>query len=119
FGPAWLRDRFVGALSDTWQEAAIPVPARHLAKVSIRELNQAVEETLTEWLDTLEEELFNALVDMKASGGLVAIGVQEVLDLLNVNRVHRLYLCSDLELSGYRRPKDEILRLYEHPTRQG
>lgn len=118
FGPAWLRDRFVAALSDMWQEASIPVPARHLAKVGVKELATAVEETLTEWLDTVEEELLNALVDMKASGGPAAIGAQEVLDLLNVNRVHRLYLPADLELTGYRWPADDILRLYKHPSRQ-
>lgn len=117
FGPTWVRDLFLATLSGIFREKSIPVPPRHLPKAGTQELTAAIDETVTEWLDVREEEQLDALIDAKDAGGPAAIGVQEVLDLLNVNRIQRLFVAANLELAGYRRPLDGILRLYEHPTR--
>jgi len=117
FGPQRLRDYLLGALPAPWNERSIPVPDRHLARVGSKEVADAVVETLTAWRDEQDDAAVTAVITAAAGGGPASAGVQEVLDLLAQDRVARLYVAADLELSGYRLP-DGALRLHVPRDRQ-
>jgi len=117
FGPTELREHVLAALPAPWPERSIPVPDRHLARAGTREVAEAAEAALSAWLDQQDAAAVEALIAAALGRGKASIGVQEILDLLAEERVARLYVCSDLELTGYRLP-DGRLRLNLAPGQE-
>ncbi|MFO7783433.1 MAG: hypothetical protein ACQET7_10715 [Thermodesulfobacteriota bacterium] len=58
-----------------------------------------------------ERRLLDRVLDLHFSGGLGVIGVQPVVDALNMGQVHTLVMNADFSTSGYLCPQDNHLSL--------
>ena len=78
----------------------------------LAEINDLAGKRVYEWRRHEELAEITALIDEARSGGRAATSVATCLDHLHKGRVEKLYVCSDLDLSGY---SDASGRLCLHP----
>lgn len=103
FGASEIRDMFIDALDESWQKKVIEGTDRHFAIVDVKELNETVAEEVAAWRERTDRQEMATLLNSLGAGKKGVVGGQEVLDLLANDRVYRLFICSELRSSGYRR----------------
>lgn len=115
-GPGPVIGSIAEQLPDAWRRQLIPSVERNMINAPLAEINELAGKRVFEW--RRQEELFEitALIDEARSGGRAATGVASCLDHLHKGRVEKLYVCSNLDLSGFRDPTG---RLSLHPPSGG
>lgn len=111
-GPGTVAGAVSEQLPDTWRRQIIHSVERNMINAPLAEISDLAGKQVHEWRRHEELSEITALIDEARSGGRAASSVAASLDHLHKGRVERLYVCSDLELSGYR---DSSGRLYLHP----
>jgi hypothetical protein len=111
-GPGAVTGAISEQLPEVWRRQVIHSLERNMINAPLAEISDLAGKQVHEW--RRREELFEitALLNEARSGGRAASTVPESLDHLHKGRVEKLYVCSDLDLAGFRDPSG---RLYLHP----
>jgi hypothetical protein len=111
-GPGPILGSIAEQLPDTWRRQLIPSVERNMINAPLAEINDLAGKRVYEWRRLEELAEITAIIDEERSGGRAATTVAACLDHLHKGRVEKLYVCSNLELSGY---SDASGRLCLHP----
>jgi hypothetical protein len=111
-GPGPVITSIAEQFPDAWRRQLIPSVERNMINAPLAEINDLAGKQVYEWRRHEELAEITALIDEARSGGRAATSVGTCLDHLHKGRVEKLYVCSDLDLSGY---SDATGRLSLHP----
>jgi hypothetical protein len=111
-GPGPVIGSIAEQLPDAWRRQLIPSIERNMINAPLAEINDLAGKGVHEWRRHEELAEITALIDESRSGGRAATSVVACLDHLHKGRVEKLYVCGNLELSGY---SDASGRLCLHP----
>lgn len=111
-GPGPIVASIAEQLPDPWRRQLIPSVERNMINAPLAEINDLAGKRVYEWRRQEELAEITALIDEARSGGRAATNVGACLDHLHKGRVEKLYVCANLDLSGYR---DATGRLCLHP----
>ncbi len=112
-GPGPVIAAITEQLPEDWRRLLIPSVERNMVNAPLAEIGDLAGKQVHDWRRTEELAEISAVIDDARSGGRAATSVAACLDHLHQGRVDRLYVCSDLELSGY---SDSSGRLSMHPS---
>jgi hypothetical protein len=100
-GPGPVLGAIAEQLPDAWRRQLIPSVERNMINAPLAEINDLAGKRVYEWRRHEELAEITALIDEARSGGRAATSVVACLDHLHKGRVEKLYVCSNLDLSGY------------------
>lgn len=115
-GPAAVTAPVRDALTDAWKRALVDSLDRNLINAPAAEIGAAAARHVHDWKRRTELAEVEQSIDDARSGKRAACGVEVCLDHLHERRVERLYVCGDLQMSGF---SDAQGKLYLRPPKLG
>lgn len=100
-GPTATTASVRDALPDSWKRSLVDGLDRNLIKAPAAEIGAAAARQVHEWKRRTELAEVEQSIDDARSGRRAACGVEVCLEHLHERRVERLYVCGDLQMSGF------------------